>query len=745
MRFLKLYQLLLMMLVTTAFGFSNDKSDRLSQFPVKNLPLKGKVTIYWNDYKVPFIEAEYDSDCAFTMGLVHAHLRMSQMHLVRRISQGRLSESAGVFTQDIDHSIRTLDLGKRADDVIAQLPDDVRAWMTTYIDGLNYYQFYVKERPKDMAFLDIDIEPWTLKDIMTMAKLLSADVNWFSWFRWLPLQEKEYWKEIWATYKKYGKKSTPSFEDDDYTLESIIGSNSKAGSNAWVVAGDKTADGHAIMAADPHLGLQMPNAWVITGYKCPSFHSAGLMFAGIPMALVGRNEHLAWGGTNMRSASSDLVEISEDEIVSSRTEIIKTRLWPSNAEVTIRESIHGPVISDIPFFKERTTRLFAFKWMGHQVTDEVTAFFRANQATDWQSFKDAFTTYGVSGQNFLVADDQGGIGQLAAVMLPARPYELGEEFILTSDQATKMWSNILDVHDYPSIYNPKPGFLVSSNNKPFDFKHPVGYFFSANDREAQLKIRLAEKDTLTLEDMKSIQLDVKMLSAERLNNLFLASVDSSWENFEDLEPMLTDLASWQGDYDKNLHAPVAFQAIMFEFINSYFVEKYDEDFANTLFNYDQMNYFLYDEFSALDMATRHKYLMPALDNALDAYEDYETWGEMHKLRLRHPIGFIPLIGRNYNFGEYPTSGSYSTIYKSAHPITNEEHFTTFGAQSRMISMMRDLDENYIVLVGGQDGWIDSPNAADQIEVWLNGEYIHLPMRPETVAKTFTTKMELQGQ
>ena len=51
--------------------------------------------------------------------------------------------------------------------------------------------------------------------------------------------------------------------------------------------------------------------------------------------------------------------------------------------------------------------------------------------------------------------------------------------------------------------------------------------------------------------------------------------------------------------------------------------------------------------------------------------------------------------------------------------------------------MEDIDENYFVLLGGQDGWIKSPHNDDQLELWIDKEYIRMPLRLATVQKEFT--------
>jgi len=81
------------------------------------------------------------------------------------------------------------------------------------------------------------------------------------------------------------------------------------------------------------------------------------------MVLVGRNPDIAWGGTNMRSASSDLYELIPEQLgnLKTRTEKINVRWW-KDKEVEIRMSEMGPVLSDSPFFKNSDKILLFYRF-----------------------------------------------------------------------------------------------------------------------------------------------------------------------------------------------------------------------------------------------------------------------------------------------------------------------------------------------------------------------------------------------
>jgi penicillin amidase len=113
-----------------------------------------------------------------------------------------------------------------------------------------------------------------------------------------------------------------------------------------------------------------------------------------------------------------------------------------------------------------------------------------------------------------------------------------------------------------------------------------------------------------------------------------------------------------------------------------------------------------------------------------------SWGEAHRLRLRHFLGRAPLIGRAYRYADLPSDGSNETVMKTAHGFAGGRHSIRYGANARHISDLSDPDENYFVLLGGQDGWLGSTTWLDQLELWRAGQYIKMPLRPKSVRQAF---------
>jgi penicillin amidase len=146
------------------------------------------------------------------------------------------------------------------------------------------------------------------------------------------------------------------------------------------------------------------------------------MIPGLPFVAVGRNETIAWGGTNMRSAASDLIDVSSLPPGEITTREVKEKVrWWSDETIQIRESPYGPIISDATVVPKRNGEQFALKWIGHRPSDEFSAMLAVNRAHTWEEFRAGLEPFAISAQNFIFADSSGKVGQLTTTHLPRRP------------------------------------------------------------------------------------------------------------------------------------------------------------------------------------------------------------------------------------------------------------------------------------------------------------------------------------
>jgi len=719
------------------FPSAQTLQQRLARMPQTGLPLDAPVSVRWNSYGVPWVEASSDHDLAFTLGLVQAHLREGQLAIAKRIAYGRLSEMAGPFVWDFDRTLRAFDFPHAAGAIEARMPPATHAYMQAFVDGLNWYQDHVRQTPPEYGLLGISRERWTMRDLLAIGRVAGTDINWLTFFGLMRDRATPEWRTIWDRVLAAGSSTAYSFgPGEQAALGGLLAGASRSGSNCVVVSPAHSATGHALLATDPHLALILPNLWILAGARSPSFNVVGLMPVGLPIFGLGRTPAMAWGGTNMRAAASDLYDVT-GETLTTETQTLRTRLWFGD-RYDRRRSELGPIISDSPLFHGPEGRDIALRWMGHEASDEITAFLDASRATTPEQFRAAFKTYAAGGQNMQFADARGNIGQIMAVWLPRRQRRVPPDVILDPHDPLSLWQGHEDATTLPWALNPPEGFLASANNVPTTADVPVGYFYITGERVRRLQQLLASKPKIGLEDLRALQVDVTSLNAIALRDGLVQAIER--EGLAEEKPdFLAGLRAWNGSYDAGANGPVLFETLLYHIAMPLSRTPANRRFAT---DWTWTATYLLPTVQALPDADRRTLLRDALDAAAKDAADFPTWGDMHHMRVRSVFGLIPVIGSRFVIEDYATSGSRETVMKAAHGLVRERHYATYGSQSRFLADMGDDDANWFVLFGGEDGWMGSANFADQMPLWRENRTIRMPLRPATIAAEFPHQQTL---
>lgn len=718
--------------------------ERLAMFPTDALPLEQPVTVRWNSTGVPWIEAGTDRDLAFTLGLVHAHLRLGQISVMRRVVQGRLSESAGPFMNDLDRTLRTIDFGYAAADIEAQMPPATRTWLQAFVDGLNWYQTHAKKRPPEFGLLALEDEPWTIRDLIAIGRLAGTDVNWLVYPSMLKARLAPDWPETWQRALAAGTDSTPSFaaNEQQAMLFNLLAGSSRSGSDSLAVAPSHSASGAALLASDPHLGMTLPNFWLLIGVKSPSYHAVGLMPPGVPVMGLGRNEDIAWGGTNMRAASSELYDVSGEPGIVTRQESIHTRLWFDN-EVTIRRAKEGPIVSDLPAFPGRPGETIALRWKGYEPSDEFSAFLGVMRAKSVDDFREALASYGVGGQNMICATRSGEICQVTAAHLPVRDPALPADLVRKPGDPAAAWHGEANAMTLPFVHNPPGGLLASANNRPAPTSFPLGFFYSGSERVERLYALLRAKDKLSIADLARLQQDTLSLSSLALKQALLPMIASS-AAAKTAPAFVEQLRSWDGRYDADRTGPVVFETLLYELTKRLYANK-DGVVPGVNADWNYLIHYLPQDLAACPAAEREALIDAAVTAAAATSSKYANWGEIHRLQVGHMLAAVPVVGGPFVLEDFGVGGSRNTIMKTSHGLVNGRHYVTYGSQARQLCDMSDPDHNQFVLFGGEDGWLGSANYADQIALWRQGRTIPMPLTPAKVEAEFPTRLTLTPQ
>ncbi len=680
-------------------------TQRLAMLPA-TAPLRAPVSIHWNQQQIPFIDAEDDDDLAVALGMVHAHLRLGQMEIMRRVAQGRVAEMVGPLGIELDRALHLFDLARAVPVMAAGLDAVTRAWAEGFVRGVNHVLLHLPQLPEEMRLLGMRREPWTLADLLTNARLGGADVNWLIYGRLLQARAAlppAVWRGLFP-------RLLASFVPNPETA--LAGSLARTGSNAVAVAGWRSRSGGALFAADPHLSVTLPNVWLAVGMHSPTINVAGLMPAGLPVVAIGRNRHLAWGGTSLHAAASDLFDVAGETLTEHHVTIKVRGARPR--VLKLRRSRLGPVVSDGMIL--RNTSPLALRWVGHLPSDELGAMLGVMRADSGEAFARALDGFAIPGQNMLHATVDGHIGHLLALHAPRRPATPPAD-IVSPPAAASAWDDLAHTAAFPNRVDPASGVVASANDEPPPGAVPAGFFFSPPDRVERLRLLLGGGERLGLDDMARTQTDVQGR---------VAGVREVAARLPE-HPVRARLLAWDGRYNVASEGAVLFEALMTELA----ARLPDQARLHPLTTIWTGRRLLAGEVLALDNATLRPLALAAMDAAMALLRRHGSWGKLHRMRIRHYFGAAPVVGRRFRFGEHAAPGGNDTLHKTGHGPVRGPHPVSYGASARFLADLADPDANRVVLLGGQDGWLGSANVTDQIPLWRDGAYVALPLRVET--------------
>jgi penicillin amidase len=453
------------------------------------------------------------------------------------------------------------------------------------------------------------------------------------------------------------------------------------------------------------------------------------MIPGVPFMAIGRNRYIAWGGTNLHAHMSELCNASAIPTSSweTREEIVTPR-WSRPRRFKIRSCALGPILSDSEFYDLAGAPL-ALRWVGHQASDEYTAMLAVGRARNWNEFRSALADFAVPGLNMIYADTEGNAGHALAAWIPKETPAAPQDVI--NHDAQRSWSGFFNATELPARFKPDCGFVVSANDRP-DSDVVVGHLFSSRDRVDRMT-QLLNVGAVGRGALAALQADVQVDAAQKLARRLAGAARSgrSSRPTTKCERVLKELETWDGGYTADSRGAAAFELMLHAFARAFHTPEslaaYDVSWAmRDLIRADV------EDGEPAKVAAAAQRALRWTSRRLGS----RSWGDLHRLKLNHPLAAIPLAGRCYRFFDLPSAGGSDTLMKAANGLAKGRHAVRYGANARHISDLSDADKNDFVILGGQDGWFGSTTFADQVPLWRRNAYIQMPLRVETVPRMF---------
>ena len=724
------------------------------------------VEVIRDAYGMPHIYAQTDEDVYFALGFCMAQDRLFHMDLTRRAARGRLAEILGKDLVSVDRFYRTLTAGKSFEDIAAAYTPETRRASQAYADGVNYFiQHHKGPLPIEFTILGYAPEPWQPSDGVAVHYIMAVDLNTAFGVEMLHAAVVEKVGETMAQeiFPDYPQGYPLIIPEGLAALEFLKTLNLAAkirrtegggASNSWVVSAEKSTTGMPVFANDPHLGHGVPGIWYEAHLVTPSMNVSGAVLPGIPFVIIGANEHVAWGFTNVMADDADFyIEkinpanpdqyefMGSWEDMTIKEEVIKVK-DAEDVTFKVRSTRHGPIVDEINRYAEPKNTTMAMRWTAYE-TLQYSPFIALSTAKGVDDIEKAADLFKCPGQNWVYADDQGNIGYWAAVGIPIRDGFSGALPVPGWDGKHE-WKGYVPTGQQPHLRNPARGWIATANNKHIsdDYPHPISHYYTMPDRFVRIQQMITAKQKFDFRDFAEMQTDFYVLMAKEWVPMMQASLSLSGKPFSEKEKeAMAALKKWNFVAGTEDVAPTIFHATINEMVKNTFKKRLGEDLYGQYIKNDDVvfnamrNLIAAGESSWFDdpdtaekedindiIVTSFSEAVVYLNEKMGPDVDDWKWGSLHTLTLYHPFGRnSSLMGYFMNIGPYPMGGSLATVNPQPYKLTAPwEGY--HGASLRYIIDFADRKNSRRVIPAGISGNFMSPHYDDQAELWRTGKY-----------------------
>jgi penicillin G amidase len=756
--------------------------------------LSGRVTVIRDGHGVPMIDATSFDDLFFAQGFVTAQDRLWQMDMMRRFAAGEISELLGDEFLAHDREQRILGIRVAARKALEVSSAQDRAHFEAYARGVNAYIESHRDRlPIEFRILHYSPRPWAPEDSTLIAAQMVKDLNHYPYRDALEREKilaklgpeltadlyvNTSWHDRPPTVERPGMTPKPDkdiddedpprrlpvgsvaertirneFENSAFAVQSDTDDRMVIGSNNWVVSGAHTVSGKPLLSNDMHLGHQMPNLWYEAHLRCGNFDAAGVTLPGLPYIIVGHNQRIAWGFTNVGPTVEDVyVETFNPageyltpqgwKAPGHRSEVIHIK-GKADVVVDVTLTRHGPIITELV---PGEIRKLALRWTLYDGTHDP--FFEVDSAQNWEQFRSAFSAFDAPGQNVVFADVDGNIGYQATGKISIRATGDGCLPENGSDDAHE-WTGYIPFDKLPRVYNPASGIIATANGRitPDGYPYSISTGWEAPWRTARIYRVLESGKKFSAADMLALQMDIYSDADRFFAERFVYSVDHAKKASPRAQQAAEILRGWDGRMTADSAAPtIAFRAraelvrLLLEpklGVAPADLKQVDAVLSWKTYSWGMGSVWLenivhhqpqtwlpqgygsYDELLAA--------AVEAAINGSDASKDLAAWkwGTFRPVEIQHPIlGRVPVLERWTGPGVQPQSGSGYTV-----KAVSRSH----GPSERLTVDLSDLDQTTLNLVTGEAGNFLSPYYMDQWKAWYEGYTFKLPYSGKAIA------------
>jgi penicillin G amidase len=675
-------------------------------------PLSFKAAIARDRLGMPHIEAGSIEDALFLQGFVTAQDRLWQMDGLRRAAGGRLAQILGPAFVESDRQARRFRMQRLAEEHTARLSPAERAALAAYARGVNYFiETHRGQYPVEFTLIGYDPEPWRISDSALIGLYMFRDLT--------------------TTWEFDVQKQDMMAGGDpakvNYLFQGHAGGEARPGSNAWVLAGSRTATGKPVLANDMHLEFSMPSIWYMVHLTAPELNVSGVSLPGVPCVMVGHNDRVAWGITNLQADVQDLYIEKFDprtgrylykgqmEQARLEREMIPVRNG-TPVEMVQWITRHGPVMI------AEGNRFLALRWTAAEPDGFSLPFLQLDRSRNWEEFNAALERITGPGLNFVYADRDGNIGYHVAGKLPVRRNFNGDVPVDGSSGEFE-WDGYIPFEQLPKVYNPPSGMIVTANQNPFppNYQYRINGNFAPRYRSNQIRDLLSVRRGWHAANMLTVQKDVYSPWLHFLGKQLVAAYDRHGSSTPEFASAVSTLRSWNGQMEAHLSAPLI-ATLHYQHLRTAVAERASPG-KGLVYSFTmappRLEQLLRDRpkdwFGDYDQLLLRTFVDAVEEGRRIQGRKIEAWdyGRYIELTLAHPIGSrLPWVSKYFNIGPVEQSGSPSSVKQTTPKL---------GPSMRMGVDLADFDNSYLNIATGESGQVLSSHYKDQWDAYYYGK------------------------
>ncbi len=527
------------------------------------IALKGvhnKAIVRRDHLGIPFIEASTEADLFFVVGYIQAADRRWQMEVLKRLSQGRLSELLSKDFIDFDHYMRIIGIRRQAEKIFNGLPEYLKKILQSYSNGVNHY---TKENilPPEFHIIAHTPEKWTPLDSITIYGFVNftLSVNHIEEIAFLKLASKFGHEKAAYLFPSYHDEPLPIEEArktanvmlrEPNEIHKLILEIQKVypvgfpASNNWAISPQKSESGKSLLANDTHLVLGIPSPWMIMNLKSNDYRSAGVLIPGTPFVVLGYNGKIAWGATMVMTDSQDIFLEKLKKINGELHYLYRNKWLPTkkikdtirvrgdkDVNIMIHITHNGPILNDSlkrePLIPIRPNSYqsdygLSFRWSFHDEDHSIQGLYKLAKADTMEKTKSALSLLNSTYLNIVYSDGK-NIAWKATGKIPIRKNGSGK---LPSPGwlIDHQWIGYHPFESNPEKFNPVEGYIATANQRPVPSDHKLyisSSWFSPHRYERINEI-LKKESKINLNYMVKMQSDLySKFAAKAQKQLFL--------------------------------------------------------------------------------------------------------------------------------------------------------------------------------------------------------------------------------